>query len=230
MRNGTAGTLQRIDHDAQVLRVRTDRGADLQIPFAYADGRTREGRPHLDYGYAVTVHRAQGDTWGAAHYLGGEDTYRQEAYTALSRARHTLRFYATTDTADPDQAPTTALAQALKRDNAKTLAVEALDGSAIARHRLLTTPPSHITAAIGAPPADPVGHSIWATAAQEIDRYRQAIQLSPYTPGLGPRPGRIADCRRWQQATMRLHQLTRQLDARLPVRDQALDRPVHRPR
>lgn len=92
VRNGTTGTLQHIDHDTQTLHVRTDRGADLAIPFDYAQGRTDQGRPHLDYAYALTVQRAQGDTWGAAHYLGGEDTYRQEAYTALSRARHTLRF------------------------------------------------------------------------------------------------------------------------------------------
>jgi conjugative relaxase-like TrwC/TraI family protein len=228
VRNGTAGTLHHIDHDARTLHVRTDRGAALRIPFDYAAGRTREGRPHLDYAYAVTVHRAQGDTWGAAHYLGGEDTYRQEAYTALSRARHTLRFYAATDTPDPDQAPTTALARALKRDNAKTLALEALNGSAIARHRLLTTPPSHITTAIGRPPADPAGHAIWATAAREIDRYRQSVQLGPATPGLGPRPERAADYRQWQQATMRLHQLTRQLDARIPVRDRAPDISIER--
>jgi conjugative relaxase-like TrwC/TraI family protein len=217
VRNGTTGTLQQIDHETQTLHVRTDRGADLKLPFDYAQGRTDRGRPHLDYAYALTVHRAQGDTWGAAHYLGGEDTYRQEAYTALSRARHTLRFYATTDTRDTEPA----LARALQRDNAKTLALEALNGSPITRHHLRRTPPSHITAAIGTPPNDPTGHAIWAIAAAEIDRYRQAVHLAPETPGLGRRPERAADYRRWQQATMRLHQLTRQLDARLP----ALDRP-----
>jgi hypothetical protein len=224
VRNGTTGTLERIDHDTQTLHVRTDRGVDLQIPFDYAQGRTDQGRPHLDYAYALTVHRAQGDTWGAAHYLGGEDTYRQEAYTALSRARHTLRFYATTDTRDTD--PT--LARALQRDNTKTLALEALNGSPITRHHLHRTPPSHITAAIGPPPNDPTGHAIWTTAAVEIDRYRHAVPLAPETPGLGPRPERAADYRRWQQATMRLHQLTRQLDARLPARDRAPDLSIGR--
>jgi ATP-dependent exoDNAse (exonuclease V) alpha subunit len=224
VRNGTTGTLQHIDRDSQTLHVRTDRGADLAIPFDYAQGRTERGRPHIDYAYALTVHRAQGDTWGAAHYLGGEDTYRQEAYTALSRARHTLRFYATTDTRDSE--PT--LARALQRDNAKTLALEALNGSPIAHHHLRRTPPSHITSAIGTPPNDPTGHAIWTTAAVEIDRYRQAVALAPETSGLGPRPERAADYRRWQQATMRLHQLTRQLDARLPARDRAPDLSIER--
>jgi ATP-dependent exoDNAse (exonuclease V) alpha subunit len=153
VRNGTTGTLQHIDHDTRTLHVRADRGADLKIPFNYADGRTAQGRPHLDYAYALTVHRAQGDTWSAAHYLGGEDTYRQEAYTALSRARHTLRFYATTDARHTE--PT--LARALQRDNAKTLALEALNGSPITRHHLQRTPPTHITAAIGTPPTDRPG-------------------------------------------------------------------------
>jgi excisionase family DNA binding protein len=63
------------------------------------------------------------------------------------------------------------------------------------RHRLLTTPPSHITTAIGSPPTDPTGHAIWTTAAQEIDRYRQSVQLGPDIPGLGPRPERADDDR-----------------------------------
>jgi conjugative relaxase-like TrwC/TraI family protein len=139
VRNGTTATLERIDHDSQTLHVRTDRDTRLQIPFDYAAGRTREGRPHLDYAYAVTVHRAQGDTWGAAHYLGGEDTFRQEAYTALSRARHTHRFYAATPDLDPSNpevqelAELDPLARALGRDNAKTLALDTLDQSTAER-------------------------------------------------------------------------------------------------
>jgi hypothetical protein len=235
VRNGTAGTLQRIDHDAQTLHVRTDRGADLQIPFDYAAGRTREGRPHLDYAYAVTVHRAQGDTWGAAHYLGGEDTYRQEAYTALSRARHTLRFYATTpdlDTNVPHLQQLTELdplARALGRGNAKALAREALDrarrrptlrprpsrSSADSRftsaaidqlhlahrdHLARVTAPSPIRPRTSPPPSAarrpiPPGHTIWSRAASLIEHHRRehAPDLSPLTPGLGPRPSRAAD-------------------------------------
>jgi hypothetical protein len=106
--------------------------------------------------------------------------------------------------------------------------MEARNASPIERHRLQRTPPAHVTAAIGTPPNDPTGHAIWTTAAAEIDRYRQAVTLAPETPGLGARPQRAADYRQWQQASIRLHQLTRQLDARRPTRDRAPDIPIER--
>jgi hypothetical protein len=51
---------------------------------------------HLDYGYALTVHRARGATVDRAHVLapGGR---RELAYVALSRARDHTRIYATAD-------------------------------------------------------------------------------------------------------------------------------------
>lgn len=134
VRNGTTGTVTEIDLPARRLHLRTDRGHDLAIPFDYAAQRTPSGRPQLDYAYAITVHRAQGDTWGRAYYLGGEDSYRQETYTALSRPRHAARFFATIPDVqdqlvlggDPskDLAP---LIRALQRDQRQTMAIEALD-------------------------------------------------------------------------------------------------------
>ena len=51
---------------------------------------------HLDYGYACTVHRAQGATVDRAHVLAAGGG-RELAYVALSRARHHTRIYATAD-------------------------------------------------------------------------------------------------------------------------------------
>ena len=73
----------------------------------HLDGRTSDGRDvhvtgdglnaeHLDYGYALTVHRAQGATHDRAHVLatGGG---RELAYVALSRAREHTNIHATAD-------------------------------------------------------------------------------------------------------------------------------------
>jgi hypothetical protein len=56
---------------------------------------------HLDHGYAVTTHRAQGATTDRAHFIA-EGGGRELAYVALSRARHHTTIWTTAD--DHDQA------------------------------------------------------------------------------------------------------------------------------
>jgi conjugative relaxase-like TrwC/TraI family protein len=56
---------------------------------------------HLDHGYAVTVHRAQGATFDRAHVLAAGGG-RELAYVAMSRARHGTTLHAVAD--DLDQA------------------------------------------------------------------------------------------------------------------------------
>lgn len=51
---------------------------------------------HLDYGYAITVHRAQGATYQHAHVLAAGGG-RELAYVALSRAKDHTMIYATAD-------------------------------------------------------------------------------------------------------------------------------------
>ncbi len=48
---------------------------------------------HLDHGYAITAHRAQGATVDRAFVLGSDELYREWGYTALSRHRDEARFY-----------------------------------------------------------------------------------------------------------------------------------------
>ncbi len=51
---------------------------------------------HLDHGYAVTVHRAQGATYDRAHVLAAGGG-RELAYVAMSRARHGTTLHAVAD-------------------------------------------------------------------------------------------------------------------------------------
>lgn len=66
-----AGVVVRLDHD----------GAEIALVGEYL---TAGG---VDYGYALTSHRAQGGTWDLAISVGAEGLYRESAYLVLSRGR-----------------------------------------------------------------------------------------------------------------------------------------------
>ncbi len=70
-----------------------DDGRYVELPYQAIS------RDRLDYGYAITVHRAQGLTVDTAYRLddGGG---RELAYVALSRARHRSTVYLEADTLD----------------------------------------------------------------------------------------------------------------------------------
>ena len=69
------------------LDVELDHGRRVDLPEQYV----RDG--HLDHGYAITAHRAQGATVDRAFVLGSDELYREWGYTALSRHRDEARFY-----------------------------------------------------------------------------------------------------------------------------------------
>lgn len=83
--NGQAGVLTVITPEH--LQVDVDRDTRLSLPLSYAEAG------HLDHGYALTAHRAQGATVDATFVLGSDELYREWGYTALSRHRHQARFY-----------------------------------------------------------------------------------------------------------------------------------------
>ena len=123
--NGTRGTVTAVDPDTRTITITPDRGAStIDIPAAYLDAG------HLTHGYAITAHKAQGQTVDRAWILATDDTYREWGYVALSRGRRTNRLYVTEGSAvefntrptqrTPD--PHERLADRLRRSRRKELA------------------------------------------------------------------------------------------------------------
>jgi conjugative relaxase-like TrwC/TraI family protein len=105
--SGTLVTSQRavvdaVDPEAQTLILRADDGQHVVLHTEDA------GADRLGYGYATTVHRAQGATVERAH-LFADGGGRELAYVAMSRARESTQVWAVAD--DPAQA-----AEDLRRD------------------------------------------------------------------------------------------------------------------
>jgi ATP-dependent exoDNAse (exonuclease V) alpha subunit len=80
--NGDAGRLTAID--ARRLNLEIGDGRNLELAAAYAHAG------HLDHGYALTAHLAQGSTVDRAFVLGSDDLYREWA-TQRSRATGSRR-------------------------------------------------------------------------------------------------------------------------------------------
>lgn len=85
--NGSRGTVLQVDGDRRGVTVGLDDGRKVDVPSAYLD----EG--HLDHGYAMTAHRAQGTTVDRVYVMGSDELYREWGYTALSRHREEAHFY-----------------------------------------------------------------------------------------------------------------------------------------
>jgi Ti-type conjugative transfer relaxase TraA len=85
--NGERGYVVAIDPDRHAVKVELDGGREVALDAAYLDGG------HLDHGYALTAHAAQGATVDSAFVLGSDDLYREWGYTALTRHRDEARFY-----------------------------------------------------------------------------------------------------------------------------------------
>lgn len=82
MLNGDLGTVVNIDPAQRSLTVRLDRDPETrELPGWYLE----EG--HIDYGYALTGHKAQGVTVGRTFAVIGGNTNREWAYVAMSRGR-----------------------------------------------------------------------------------------------------------------------------------------------
>jgi Ti-type conjugative transfer relaxase TraA len=89
VKNGTLGVVTGCSSDVKkpIVSVQIDGGSTIDVPLAsYA---------HLDHGYALTVHKAQGTTVDGNVYVMASDvmTDREWAYVALSRAKGNTRIY-----------------------------------------------------------------------------------------------------------------------------------------
>lgn len=126
--NGSRGTVTAVDTKRTRITVETTEGRAVDVPTRYLDAG------HLTYGYATTVHKAQGATVDTALLLVDDQSYREAAYTGLSRGRIANRVYVVTDDTHaieahgiqhqaPDQLAT--LRDAVRRSAAQELAISA---------------------------------------------------------------------------------------------------------
>jgi hypothetical protein len=83
--NGLRGEIVDVDADTGrfILRTPTDRRVTINSK-TYDD---------VDYGYALTVHKAQGMTADVALVVGSDAMHRELAYTGMSRGRQANRYY-----------------------------------------------------------------------------------------------------------------------------------------
>jgi hypothetical protein len=86
--NGAAFTITATSPDGS-LTVRADRGRPVTLPAAYV-------ATHVQLGYAVTAHRAQGATVDTAHVLAAPGMTREALYVALTRGRLANHAHVTT--------------------------------------------------------------------------------------------------------------------------------------
>lgn len=111
LRNGNRGTVTKVDHQAGDLTIQLDTGPAVTLPAAYlADG-------HLDHGYAMTIHKAQGMTCRHTFVLASPNLARELGYVAASRHTDEARFYV--NASDPSQAGVPGLAERALWDDLK---------------------------------------------------------------------------------------------------------------
>ena len=79
--NGSRGTVTVVDCSRRRLTIQTIEGRTIDVPTTYM------AAGHLTHGYATTVHKAQGATVDMALLLIDDQSYREAAYTGLSRGR-----------------------------------------------------------------------------------------------------------------------------------------------
>jgi ATP-dependent exoDNAse (exonuclease V) alpha subunit len=132
VKNGSLGLVQGID--SGVLSIQLDTGTTVHVDTKFYK--------HLDYGYAATVHKAQGTTVDRAYVLAPAHFDRHTAYVALSRHRDNATvFYATDDfggrsSSATEQPVKARFTETLSRARPKELAHDYLElepGSAVDR-------------------------------------------------------------------------------------------------
>jgi len=100
VRNGDIWTITDVQGDGSVAIRRSGRsyGGAIVLPAAYV-------AEHVDLGYAVTAHRAQGITTDTAHVLVEPTATRENFYVSMTRGRAANHAYVTLDRADDHQQP-----------------------------------------------------------------------------------------------------------------------------
>jgi Ti-type conjugative transfer relaxase TraA len=84
VKNGTLGTILEVNHQKMVVKLD---GEDRTVSFA------PNLYPHIDHGWATTIHKAQGVTADRGFVLATYQTFRNLAYVAFTRHRETLQVF-----------------------------------------------------------------------------------------------------------------------------------------
>ena len=100
VRNGDRWTVTRVHKDGsmQVQRLGVAVGGSVTLPAAYV-------AEHVDLGYAVTAHRAQGMTVDTSHVVVTGSTTRENFYVSMTRGRDSNIAYVALDKPDEGHAP-----------------------------------------------------------------------------------------------------------------------------
>ncbi|WP_206037908.1 AAA family ATPase [Rhodococcus sp. HNM0569] len=100
VRNGDTWTITGVRDDGSVTIRKTGRrfGGAIVLPAAYVTN-------HVDLGYAITAHRAQGVTVDTSHVLVEPTSTRENFYVAMTRGKHANRAYVILDRADDHARP-----------------------------------------------------------------------------------------------------------------------------
>lgn len=96
VRNGDRWTVTAVGRDGtlDVRRAGDPSGPTVTLPAGYV-------ARHVDLGYAVTAHRAQGMTVDTAHVVVSPSTTRENLYVSMTRGRRTNTAYVALDKPDP---------------------------------------------------------------------------------------------------------------------------------
>ncbi len=97
--NGDRWRITDVTPDGSVIAARIDQKGTgtVVLPAAYV-------REHIDLGYAITAHRAQGSTVDTAHVVASGATNRENFYVSMTRGRKSNTVYVALD--DPDDTHT----------------------------------------------------------------------------------------------------------------------------
>lgn len=95
VRNGDRWSITQVRSDGSltIRRAGTRHGRSVVLPAGYV-------AEHVELGYAITAHRAQGITTDTAHVLADASTTRENLYVAMTRGRKANHVYVATDKPD----------------------------------------------------------------------------------------------------------------------------------
>ncbi|MET8521811.1 AAA family ATPase [Nocardioides sp. NPDC004968] len=94
VRNGDRWRIDKVNTDGSItVSRRRGRAAKITLPSAYV-------AEHVDLGYAITAHRAQGITVDTAHVLISSKTTKEGLYVSMTRGRESNNVYVSLDQPD----------------------------------------------------------------------------------------------------------------------------------